>query len=197
MVNKTLKDYQASIRILKMNIDLFYSGFFDAYRVIAAELRKLLCDSHKGQDISLLPRVFIEFKPHQLHNTDLFRRHPSLLDGMERPIPGRLHMLPTGVKKFELLFDEPVVRLNLNEWLDQPFFSKDITIRELVRSVADKEAAHSDPVDNDTLTATRSYLYGGETESHIFAVVGIAEYILAVIEHESPSTRPELLTLHS
>jgi hypothetical protein len=44
----------------------------------------------------------------------------------------------------------------LDEWLQQNLFDKSTTIRDFIRSVADKESAHSDPSYNSVLRKTKS-----------------------------------------
>ena len=72
-MNKTRIDYEASLRVLDANIALFHEGVKDTYRVVATELRKLLCDKK-----ALLPRVFREVKFHKLHSTGLLEKRPDL-----------------------------------------------------------------------------------------------------------------------
>ncbi|TKJ46349.1 hypothetical protein CEE34_09040 [Candidatus Aerophobetes bacterium Ae_b3a] len=42
------------------------------------------------------------------------------------------------------------------EWLDQGLFNINITIRQLIKSMANKEGAHSDPKYDPTLRFTKS-----------------------------------------
>jgi hypothetical protein len=51
---KVADDFLASLAVLNANIGLFRRGAKDMYRVVATELRKLLCDGKT----TLLPRVF-------------------------------------------------------------------------------------------------------------------------------------------
>ncbi len=120
-MDKSLIDFFASLRLLRTNIDLFYRGLFDAYRSVALELRKLLCENN-----ALLSRLFIEIKLHQLHSANLFQNHPNLLEGLVHFMPGRLG-LENGSYKFALLFSQDCTQLTMTDWLDQPFFSEKIT----------------------------------------------------------------------
>ncbi len=170
MNNKAMVDLSASKKIMQSNIKLFHEGHRDSYRVIAGELRKLLCDGKN----SLIPRLFPKAALHPLRGVNL---KGSLMEGLVFRMPSRVHFDGKGSPKILELFDPRKKTISIEEWLDQPLFNKDITIRELIRSVADKENAHSDPHYNDTLKFTKSVKLGDEAihEQHI---VAIGEYIL-------------------
>ena len=70
-------------------------------------------------------------------------------------MPGRLTVSANGVYGFELLFAKTTALMSIADWVQQPIFSPQITIRELIRSVADKEAVHSDPDYNETLVKAK------------------------------------------
>ena len=53
-MTKSEKDFEASFSVLASNIKSYYSGNKHAYRPVAVELRKLLCDTKNKDDISLL-----------------------------------------------------------------------------------------------------------------------------------------------
>jgi hypothetical protein len=176
---KTANDFLAAVTVLDANIKLFQEGVRDVYRVVATELRKLLCDG-KG---TLLPRVFVDLRFHKLHSTHLFERNPSLAEGLTAiPLPGRLEVT-NGKPHFRLLFADTMEQMGLEDWLDQPFLAPDLSIRELIRSVADKEGAHADPRYNDTLARAKCVRYVTD-ESHLHCIIGIAEYVLAFIRRE-------------
>jgi hypothetical protein len=178
-MSKTTDDFRASLAILKANLDLFSQGARDVYRVIAVELRKLLCDRPQP----LLLRVFREVPLHKLHLTGLLERCPSLAVGLENYIPGSLTCDANGRAVFELLFDTSEARMPLADWVQQPCFNKTITVHELIRSVADKEGAHADPDYNATLQHTRQWRLIDD-ESHAMVVCGIAKYLLDFLEIE-------------
>ena len=170
-MSKSVKDFNASNKLLCLAVELYRSGEIEAYRWVAVELRKLLCDTD-----SLLPRVHPNFMLHKLHWTELLETMPSLADGMVMMMPGRLHVSPDGSSTFELTFAKSGEMMSASEWINQPFFSPNITIWELVKSVADKEAAHSDPDFNDTLVSAKLVKYV-DKESHIPAIVAIGDYL--------------------
>lgn len=177
-MGKTIDDFRASLTVLRANIALFHQGIRDTYRVVATELRKWLCDKK-----ALLPRVYLSFRPHMLHWTGMLRDCPTLVEGMVLLIPGELRTPSPGMSSFQLKFHKSKTQMDLEEWLDQPILTTEITIRELVRSVANKEGAHSDPEFNETLIKAKLVKYGSD-ESHIHTIVAIAEYLIAFIDHE-------------
>jgi len=121
-----------SLRIIKRCLQLIEEGELQFYRVIAVQLRMLLCDSTRQHgkvvNISLLPRLLPEIK---LHAMD---------------------------KQGHVTSDQP--DLPLNEWLAQPLTVhslKTLTIRELVRRICDQDGgAHYDPKPNTRLDDTEN-----------------------------------------
>jgi hypothetical protein len=178
-MSKTKEDFRASKAILKANLDLFEGGARDVYRVIAVELRKLMCDRPQP----LLLRVFREVPLHKLYLTELLDLSPSLAAGLDNHIPGRLTCDTDGRAVFRLLFAKSKARLPLKEWIQQPCFNPKITIYDLIKSVADKQGAHADPDYNETLRHARLWRLIDD-ESHTMVVCGIATYLLEYLERE-------------
>ena len=85
-----------------------------------------------------------------------------------------------GGSRITELFDQKAEPIPLQDWLDQEFFSEKITIKELIRSVADKVSAHSDKDYNDTLELTRRIKLVGE-DVHKQHIVAIGEYVLGIM----------------
>ena len=79
-------------------------------------------------------------------------------------------------------FDSEGDRLSIVDWLNQPLFNEEITVGELVRSVADKEGAHSDPDYNDTLRVTYAFHSPFNGYAHQEYIVYIGEYILYMLK---------------
>jgi hypothetical protein len=71
--------------------------------------------------------------------------------------------------------------IELGEWLDQPFFNEEITIRKFIRSVTDKLATHSDDEYNEILNKIR-HGYINNAEVHEIYIASIGEYIFNLIE---------------
>lgn len=154
-------------------LGLYDNGLKDAYRAVATELRKLLCDRN-----SLLPRVRPNFRLHKLHWTEILEGCPSLADGLEVIMPGQLTVSTNGNYQFDLLFAQSGTRMTIDNWIQQPILSPKITIRELIKSVADKEGAHSDPDYNETLIKAKLVQYVRDA-SHIPCIVAIGRYLRA------------------
>ncbi len=179
MNKKTLYDIEASVSILGSNIKSYNAGNKHAYRVIALELRKLLCDKHRGQDISLIRRVFKDIRLHPLcgdknkidENTSLY-------------IPGTISFDGKGNSYIESLFDKSQSPIVLDKWLEQKLFDNRITVRELIRSVADKEAAHADEEYNETLKKTKTIKLSSDDYLCSKAIISIGEYIYKIILKE-------------
>jgi len=175
---KTATDFLATVTVLEANIELFHGGVRELYRVVATELRKLLCDGKS----TLLSRVFIDMRLHKLHWTHILEQSPSLAEGLQILLPGRLEVT-NGKPHFNLLFAPTQEQMALEAWLEQPLLGPDLSVRELIRSVADKEGAHSDPRYNEALAEAKRVKYVAD-ESHLHCIVGIAEYLLAFMRRE-------------
>lgn len=183
-IKKALNDLKESVDILESNIGLFHEGNVAAYRVISVQLRLLLCDRNP-----LIPRVFQNVKLHPLwggitkEQDEEWKRKfgRSIKDGLVFQMPGMVRFDGKGGSKIIKLFDESREPIELTEWLEQDFFNQNITIRGLIKSVADKLSAHSDPNYNDTLNFTRSIKLVNE-DIHIKFIIGIGEYVLKLIK---------------
>lgn len=171
-MSKSEEDFQASIHIILGALEMYDSGLKDAYRIIATELRKLLCDKNP-----LIPRVHPSFKLHKLHWTEVLENTPSLIDGLVVMMPGRLSVTSNGTYHFQLTFAKSATLIEPLEWVKQPLLSPSITIRELIKSVADKEGAHSDPDYNETLVQAKIVKYV-QDDSHIPTIVALGDYLV-------------------
>ncbi|MEH6517798.1 MAG: hypothetical protein V7742_14025 [Halioglobus sp.] len=171
---KALEDFQASYNIMRGNIDLFYGGNRETYRVVATELRKLLFEGER----SLLYRVFRPLRMHPIRNPygdDEFAEHVVL------QMPFRISHEGAGGVKVSHMFDRQGQPMELEAWGNQALLNAKITLRGLVRSVSDKQGAHADPQYNDALLFSRSVkVYG--VDLHKPVIVAIGEYILEFME---------------
>lgn len=170
-IPKSEGDFRASLRILAKAVNDYFAGFEDGYRTVAVQLRLLLCDGNP-----LLPRVRPDLELHKLYWTEVLEGMPSLAENLAVLMPGQLTVSSGGLSYFELIFAKSGF-LPVNQWVEQPFFSPNITVRELIKSVADKEAAHSDPGFNDTLLEAKIVKYV-QVESHIPGIIAIGQYLL-------------------
>jgi hypothetical protein len=117
MKGKSVIDLEAyfwdALRIIEVSLDLIDEGQPQFYRVIAGQLRLLLCDTARVhdtlKDISLMGRLY----------------------------PG-IYLQPIG-KKHQ--FDYNADPIPLNKWLDQklPFRNTSLTIRKLIRMVCEQD----------------------------------------------------------
>ncbi len=163
----------ASIQVIGVNAHAFALGATHAYRPVAVELRKLLCDTQSRKDVSLLPRCFPEIRLHVLSGSQaLIDEHTVLY------IPGRISFGAGATSHLDRLFNESGPMLTIADWLEQKLFSKSITLKEMVRSVADKEGAHADLLPNQALCLTKSVLFPDEDSLAAKAIVAIAQYVV-------------------
>ena len=121
MKRADLVDYaRGSLSLIARSLSEIEKGYPEFYRVIALQLRLLLCDSTRRHnqtvDISLVPQIAPEMKFHPLNSNGEF-------DQSQPPLP-------------------------LDEWLAQPLPVKavsQVTIRALIRQVCDQDGgAHVD-----------------------------------------------------
>lgn len=129
------KHFWDSLRIIEICLDQVEEGQPEFYRVIAAQLRLLLCDTSREHDrivdISLLPRVFPNI-----------RLQPLLVRGD---------------------FSPDADPIPLKEWLEQKVVILDapVTLRKLIRNVCDHEGGvHVDPrkISQQILKAERDWI---------------------------------------
>jgi len=178
--DKNKQDLINSFKLLETHIKTYEEGNFLVYQPMAVELRKLLCETNA---YPLLDRVIPNFKLHKLNFAKILENTPSLLEGLQNVMPGRLEILNKTVPVLTLLFSKGMEQMSVDDWMNQIFFKEEITIRELVKSVADKEGAHSDKNYNDTLLHCKSWSFN-ETESHILGIYAVSKYLLAVFRKE-------------
>ena len=172
MIHKSIDDFFATKNILENNIRCFHEGNRDLYRVVAVECRKLVCDGKN----SLLLRIFPNIKFHRLKGYIPERLKKNLVF----QIPSTVHFDGKGGFKVVELFNKNSDLISPDDWLNQELFNKDITIRELIRSVSDKESAHSDKSYNPTLSLSKSVKFIDE-DIHKSHIVAIGEYLLQII----------------
>ena len=184
----------ASLQVIGVNVNAYYGGALHTYRPVAAELRKLLCDTQSRKDISLLPQCFpgMQLDP-LVGSQSMIDEHTVLY------IPGRMSFDGTGGSDMQMLFNESGPMLTVADWLEQRLFSYNMTLKEFIRSVADKEGAHADKELNDTLRLTKSVLFPGDESLAAKAIIAIARYVvngcairaLVMMERISPTVRTE------
>ncbi len=177
---KNKVDLINSINLLKSYLENFEDGNILYYLSMAVELRKLLCETKSSP---LITRVIPTFKLYKLNSTKNFKNTPSLLKGLLHIMPGQFLVSEKGVQLFSLSFSKDKELMNIDEWVDQIFFTEKITIRELIKSVADKEAVHSDNEYNDTLIHCKTWTYY-DSGCHVLGIYSIARFIYSLITTE-------------
>lgn len=189
MSEKSEQDFTESVTLLHRYVDGYYTGEKAFYRPLATELRKLLCDTNRRKDTSLLPRVRPRLKLKRLLWTDPLTGECT--DPNMPPVPKMdgcillnqldLSINSSGLCIAKLQFQKKTVLMDVPNWVAQPFVNiggKYISMRELIKSVADTEGAHSDPKFDDTLLRARSLQIAGDA-SHLPHLIAIADYILS------------------
>lgn len=118
---------KSSLEIIRMNIDAYRAGCLPCYRVLAVELRLLLCDRkrehNQWKDIAPAARLF----PH-------LTWHTPIIANTDRP---------------DHLFIADGPELSLAEWLASPIYEsggRRLNIRDLIKIICEKDGgAHADP----------------------------------------------------
>lgn len=184
-MEKAHHDLKASIQIMDVNIQMYDKGVPQVYRVIAVELRKLLCDGKN----SLLTRIYGDFKLHPISGYwEKIEKNKQWLEKFKKPYPeitfqtvGAIEQAPGKRPRIVKIFDVDSKKIPLNDWLDQILWTPHITLKGLIRSVADKESAHSDKTYNETLDFTRGGSFGGQPH-HVDVIIKIGEYLLKALK---------------
>lgn len=178
--SKLLTDYKSVLDILEGNIALFHEGNSATYRVIATQLSILLVGEQ-----ALVRRLFKTPALHPLKGyiskeedeAYIKKFGHSFKDGLVFSSPARIDFDGKGWSKIVALFDERREPLEIDIWLNQPLFNDKITIRELIKSIRDKEGAHADKKYNKTLEFTKSVSLI-DKEIHEQYIAAIGEYVL-------------------
>lgn len=174
---KTSKNLEESMAQIQDNIKLFKSGKHYAYKGIAIQLRLLLCDKTTKP---LLLKIFSAIAFHPL-KIEVFRQTLSEKDrsSLIFAMSGTAHISPKGSELSDI-FDKRGTPMMLEEWLNQKIILPNISIRDLILSTANKEAAHSDSDYNETLKTSKSINLGAE-EMQGHYIIAIGEYVHEVI----------------
>ena len=178
---KSVDDLVACYNQLKDSIKLYHAGRTDQYRNAAVQMRILIFDKRN----SLLPRLFPDIELHPLicyEEDQGFEKEfgYSRIEKTVFRVPAHIDFDGKGGAVVSNLFNEQGERIAIDEWLAQPLFNKNITLFDFVRSVSDKESAHSDKFYNDVLIQTKSAKLAS-IESHKAFIIAIGEYITRVI----------------
>jgi len=189
--NKAIEDLTDAMNILENSIVAYHKGNQAFYKVIATQLKMLLCDSWKARDISLLPKLTTS--PIRLHRlcgyvrkseleglTESERRYNEIMDKASFRMTATVYVGSEGTE-VKALFDETKPAIELNEWLEQKVWTNEVTIKRLIKSVADKASNHSDSDYNDVLRIGRSMQFPQHNMLSLY-IVSIGEYILKILK---------------
>ena len=170
---KSLHDLEASLAVISSNVKAYQGGNIHTYRPVAVELRKLLCDTKGKTDNSLIKRLLPNFRLRPLSgNQNKIDEHTVLY--ILGQIDGR------GGSNLSKLFNESAQSLQLDEWLEQKLFDSTMTIKSFIRSVADKEGAHSDTSYNKVLVKTKSVFLANDALA-AKAILVIGRYVVKTL----------------
>jgi hypothetical protein len=174
---KNIKDFIECQLILENAVSDFNSGKTFSYKTIGIELRKLLCDTKGKKDISIFARMFPGIQMRPLYG---YSFPESLKEGLVCLVPMKMNYDGKGGMIASLSLDANCL-VYRNEWLDQSVLFQSLTIRNLIRSVSDREGAHSD-FDIDSSIAEINGIKMGPEDTHKYLIVAIGEYIGIVIK---------------
>lgn len=160
-------DLVRNFKNLKLSLKNFESGEKDVYTMIAVILRTLLAEK---TPLILKAFPYLKFAP--LKETAYkINEHTCLYVSHE-------------------LFSKDIFdlddnkELELKDWLCQNILNEEITIGELIKSVADKEAAHSDDYYNETLIITNNVCISKDVALHADFIWIVGKYIFNILEQE-------------
>ena len=125
------------------------------YRPLAGQLRILWCDYNRKDDVSLLPTLCSEIKIKRLRPIVWSDKGPNFICLNKCPLgTNRIAMMPFIIFKYtsglvvaDFQYSNAKDVLDLKSWIEQPvnFFPTPVSIKEVVRHVADKGGgAHVD-----------------------------------------------------
>jgi hypothetical protein len=146
---------QECLQVIDTCLASIYKGENHMYRPLAGQLRILWCDSNREKDISLLIKLHNEIRIRKLRPINWSHKGSGPLSMIKGPSgTNRIARMPFEVVKYSnglvvsnFLFDELDNRVNIKSWIEQSvnFFPTPVTIKEVVRHVADKGGgAHVD-----------------------------------------------------
>ena len=155
-------------------LECHYSGKKYMYRLLAGQLRILLCH---GQGNRLLPRVYPELILSSLktidwsanRNEEIMIHDPSGNARIAR-MPFEIIRYSNGLVVADLFFDEDK-RLDIKSWINQSLTHNPVslTIEEVIINIADKGGgSHVDNTPSPELTYMRQKVPTGQTYSEMF-----------------------------
>ena len=177
---KARENYERCLEIIDDCSKLVYQGKINHWVNIAVQLYIMLIDrgNSKGPLVELFhPGITLHpilgYQPQKddspLTNLDIILGPDSVR------YPGKLRRKENRFYPV-YVFDQRADPLSREEWLDQPYLSGRVTIRNLLKSVRNKEGAHSDRNYDDTLVKTRSFMIV-DIPIDVIGIASIGEYV--------------------
>lgn len=181
---------QDSLSVVDTCLDCIYLGKPHMYRALAGQLRLLLCDSHRGNDNSLLAAVYpklevSKFEPINWSSSEAGVISMSQPGGTNRiaQMPLEISLYSNGLAIADLLLDHKNL-LPISVWSDQrlTFHPARLSAKSVVRAVADKGGgAHVDATASIELRLMYQYTPARRTYAELF-VVAIGRFVQALGE---------------
>jgi len=182
---KLKQDYEYSLKIIEDSIAQILNGKYWFIKALSTELYTLLIDrgNKKGP---LILEVLPDLVLHPVFGSRTKEGKSSSLVQI-RELIGPTGIIYPGMVSFKngkatpkWLFDIRQPALSLEDWLQQPLLSHEITIYQLIKSVRNKIGAHSDVEYDATLSRTRFFKIV-DYEIDLLGLVSIAGHLLKMV----------------
>lgn len=176
-----------SLDIIERNCNSYHQGFRPDYRVIATQLRLLLCDKNRGKENSLALKVFPDLQLH--HMTDQVSER-TLMSHPIVWIAGPITGIPVYMQ-FKDFFDLKSNLMSFDKWREQIAVisrGKPYSLAEIIKSVSEKDGgAHIDDNTDEYLEMAGLLTHVGPTglpTSHKqIIMIAIGEYIVTELRN--------------
>jgi hypothetical protein len=183
---KLKQDYEYSLKLIEDCVSQILNGKYWYIKTLSTELYTLLID-RGNRKRPLILEVLPELKLHPVFGTTSENGRPSPMDEI-RNILGPTGMIYPGMVSFKngkvtpkWMFDTRQHAIPLEDWLQQPLLSYEITIYQLIKSVRNKIGAHSDVKYDSTLSQTRFFKIVNY-EIDLLGLVSVAEHVLKTVK---------------
>jgi hypothetical protein len=184
-----------ALDLIERSCKSFRDGHYPDYRVIAGQLRILLCDTRNNKDNSLALRVFPELRLHPMRNRvtpdEIHRREEDVrrvvpeCGEMLTWIPATVTGMPEALR-FVDVFDTGASPIPLGEWREQigvVLGGQLFSLKKIIKSVAEKDGgSHVDDTPDEYLVSARKMHHKGPhrraTAHHEPMMIALGEYVV-------------------
>jgi len=186
---KLNQDYEYSLKLIEDCLTQIIDGKYWYIKTLSTELYTLLIDrgNKKGP---LILEILPDFKLHPVFGSISENGRPSPIDEIWKVL-GPTGMIYPGKVSFKngkatpkWMFDIRQPAIPLEDWLQQPLLSHEITIYQLIRSVRNKIGAHSDVKYDSTLSRTRFFKIV-DYEIDLLGLLSVAEHLQNMVRHSN------------